>query len=656
MEAPHAGRLFLHWDHAAEQWLLQHVSLGLMVGLPQGPAWQLDFDSDGAGFIAAPCADGSQQTEWASDLFDYALVVEGDSAALNVIGRDGSRMALQDFRASHTTLEVPLRESALAHTWVVIAYRLRRSWGAFCFWSLKSLRNCFVSDESCTASAWYQNWWVWWDKYLNKLGMNATEHLRRPVRTQHEAKKQKAEPKGDLDVRVFEEAAVSSYGMVALVVKWCSPSVTSKPKTENVRVVWERCLQCIVDTFLVLEQPVAWPIALSQDAVAMPGLPISGGRIGNLVVAGGEVCVSRLRGLDWPVLTDLLSNMQCFEERAKLVTFMQRLHIAGKKGVWLFKQMVWHIGAALEGALVAGKTAADMADEGLADACASLGDEGGMGQSRLDHERSKRRLKKKGRFAIKVARVVGQSRCIAKYFFCTRRVFHRPHHLSIAVDASRVSKKDYLVGAAGLPNGVLVWLPPQATYVCALVWGTQGKQSGGCTGMVFQAHKEFSRDIARFPGTQGIRSLGWIPGTQGIRARHSPFLGAHKENRVGGPFLAGTETNPRRCPASVRRPRTIWRTRSGWTSCRRLGERSPRRSGSVGPVRRPPSRRSARCTASKPSTGFGPRAISSRPHAAVRGCIGNSPRRPRTGRQRMLGGRSHSVWIKVGTAGQPPIG
>lgn len=463
-EAPHLGRVSLSWDSVRGQWLLYDTTLGLTIGLDPCHQWELRFTEGGVGYLLRDSGDERQTAISVSDFFDYALVQDrGQPGQMKVLARDGSQTPLQDFKQSHDSLEVPLRQAALACTSLCVVYRLKRAWGAWCFWSLKALRNNFCPASDTTPSSWYQNWWQWWEKHLLRLDIPPREHLRRPVRTQHAPKRQFTEVDDNgIDVRVFEEASASSYAMVALLVKWCSRSVTSKPKTESLRCAWQRCAQSLVDTFLVLEEPLVWPIVLSETAVATPGLPLSGGKMVDLGIVRGQVQLSSLLGEGSSIMSRLLELMNCFEMNMHLVEFLQRLSAVGVKGHWLLKQMVWHLAAALEGALlpnvptekvVLAEQATDTKKDPAAD-CA--------GQSRRAHARDRRRLKLRIKMKVKPARVLGSALRIAKYFFAGRKCFEKPHHMSIAVDAGRVGKIEYMCGVAGLPSGDVVWLPPQA--------------------------------------------------------------------------------------------------------------------------------------------------------------------------------------------------
>lgn len=230
-ESPHEGRLSLIHDAQSGQDLLHDATLGLTCELPAGGSWDLTFDNNGMGIVRSVEA-GAEVAQSASEFFEFALMTMGSS--LHVLSRSGGVTCLQDFKQEHETLEVPLRQQAAAHTSVCLVYRLRHCWGAFCFWSLRSLRSLFCRTPELSYSKWYQNWWQWWEKYLGRIGIAPSEHLRRPVRTLNSAKRVKMDiVENNLDVRIFSEVAASSYAVLALLVRWSCPSVSRVTKDEG---------------------------------------------------------------------------------------------------------------------------------------------------------------------------------------------------------------------------------------------------------------------------------------------------------------------------------------------------------------------------------------------------------------------------------------
>lgn len=226
-----------------------------------------------------------------------------------------------------------------------------------------------------------------------------------------------------------------------------------------------------------------WPIVLSESAVATPGLPTSGGMIVDFKVEVGQVQVSSLRS-EGSLLCGLLEQMNAFEMSVILIEFLQRLSAVGKKGQWSLRQLVWHFGAALEGALISSTPVENVVLAGeVMEARKSLASEG-AGPSQRVHDRDRRRAKMKVRMSVKPAMVHGFTGRIAKYFFAARSCFQKPHHLTMAVDAGRVGKIDYMCGVIGLPSGHVAWLPPQAFIALAVRLG---------------AHKEFNPQ--RKPGS-----------------------------------------------------------------------------------------------------------------------------------------------------------
>lgn len=168
MEVSQRDRVTLHYDRGSQLWLLHDSVLGRTCCLPTAAGWSLLFDERGMGFVKQQ---GSEDNvvQWASEFFAEALLenVAGHNGFV-VLTRNGDLLPLQEYKQEHDTLEVPVREHGTVKVVLVVAFLLQRWWGAFCFWSLKSLRGAFVGDANCSASAWYQNWWVWWEKYLSK--------------------------------------------------------------------------------------------------------------------------------------------------------------------------------------------------------------------------------------------------------------------------------------------------------------------------------------------------------------------------------------------------------------------------------------------------------------------------------------------------------
>lgn len=181
MEVSQRDRVTLHYDRGSQLWLLHDSVLGRTCCLPTAAGWSLLFDERGMGFVKQQ---GSEDNvvQWASEFFAEALLghVAGHSGFV-VLTRNGDLLPLQEYKQEHDTLEVPVREHGTVKVVLVVAFLLQRWWGAFCFWSLKSLRGALVGDANCSASAWYQNWWVWWEKYLGKFGIAPELHLRRPL-------------------------------------------------------------------------------------------------------------------------------------------------------------------------------------------------------------------------------------------------------------------------------------------------------------------------------------------------------------------------------------------------------------------------------------------------------------------------------------------
>lgn len=155
MEVSQRDRVTLHYDRGSQLWLLHDNVFGRTCCLPTAAGWSLLFDERGMGFVKQQ---GSEDNvvQWASEFFAEALLenVAGHNGFV-VLTRNGDLLPLQEYKQEHDTLEVPVREHGTVKVVLVVAFLLQRWWGAFCFWSLKSLRGAFVGDANCSASAWY---------------------------------------------------------------------------------------------------------------------------------------------------------------------------------------------------------------------------------------------------------------------------------------------------------------------------------------------------------------------------------------------------------------------------------------------------------------------------------------------------------------------
>lgn len=137
--------------------------------------------------------------------------------------------------------------------------------------------------------------------------------------------------------------------------------------------------------------------------------------------------------------------MDCAQEHEPLLSFLHKVHNCGRKAQWWFAQLIRHLGCMLEMSLLpTGQQAAPDAGDRRAEGDGAQSAEAMVSSSRLKHEALRRRMRFAASMRVRIADPQGVNLNVVKYFFCMRRHFQKPDHLSIAVDASRVGKKNYL--------------------------------------------------------------------------------------------------------------------------------------------------------------------------------------------------------------------
>lgn len=94
-----------------------------------------------------------------------------------------------------------------------------------------------------------------------------------------------------------------------------------------------------------------------------------------------------------------------------------------------------------------------------------------IGDMAIDDDPLVARSANKPKFSVSRALcfLTGSTR-VLRYFYAGRRMFGSPRFLSLAVDASRVSRKKMLLTAMALPTNIAMWAPPQAPSAASCQW------------------------------------------------------------------------------------------------------------------------------------------------------------------------------------------
>ena len=182
-----------------------------------------------------------------------------------------------------------------------------------------------------------------------------------------------------------------------------------------------------------------------------PGVPLWGAFPVLLVMVDGLVDVKGLR--DGGPLGRELHAAFGNPSTMSLLDLLRGAHNAGKAGEVLFRQLVWHFASLVETAML-----------GL--------DDGGAAEKKKDElaevdvgsdavERKSSLWPRLGKLARSLTHAFSKEVQQLKYYYCSRRVFAKPSHISVTLDALRLNRRNVLLGLMALPSNVAAWLPPQ---------------------------------------------------------------------------------------------------------------------------------------------------------------------------------------------------
>jgi hypothetical protein len=272
------------WNPHLRRWVLQCSLTGDRDVLPDihPEQWQLRQDAEGQAYVCAP----GQQPVWTVQRLTHTILPDPkDEKRWVITNDDGLIGSLQDFKAGHAIIDVPMRLAGTAHPVTLRAYRLARPWdGAVVWWSLKSLHEQIHGKLAQTPSQWYQNWWQWWGKRCVKLGLQES-HLRKASPTKHA----KAEDNAlGLKLRCFEEACCSSFALLALWPKWAMES-NHKNKDVAVTVAWRAALMGFLTSLMDRSGNHDWQCFADSQIVLVPGQPLQGHVAFHVQVRAGRV-------------------------------------------------------------------------------------------------------------------------------------------------------------------------------------------------------------------------------------------------------------------------------------------------------------------------------------------------------------------------------
>lgn len=194
-------------------------------------------------------------------------------------------------------------------------------------------------------------------------------------------------------------------------------------------------------------------VFLDARVTCEPGLPPQGKTPVVMRASGGVIDLGVLEPFRDTKLVAALMSMCSSQAEVGLGELLVVTFDGGVRWAWLFKQLVWTIGSALEERLLA-----------LAGQMAALEE-----CSTLSAKQRRDATKALGNFAKTVSmkeRLEKNARKeVASYWLASRQAFHNELAISLAVDATRAGGRGLFVGFCCTPDNKGVWLPPQVADV-----------------------------------------------------------------------------------------------------------------------------------------------------------------------------------------------
>ena len=235
--------------------------------------WTLQFSHLGAFVVDAT----GLQKPWVDDLLQFTVSVDKDAdgdAGDNVVVLVGEDvMSLGDFSARYTADKHGINFFGDQQTDLPV-YLLRQCVaGAWGLWGLAAIYRAVIGEKKTTAQSWYQGWWSWWSKGLDKRGAPQFQHLRKAWKTDHTTVHNEAE----IDRHRMPEASMSTFGLVHHFARWSSPSPCGKEKDGANMEKWSIAFDAFIDRFVTQEQAaMEWSVCVDPAVELRLGLPPSG--------------------------------------------------------------------------------------------------------------------------------------------------------------------------------------------------------------------------------------------------------------------------------------------------------------------------------------------------------------------------------------------
>jgi hypothetical protein len=437
---PWDGAVALQHDDAANRWVLHHRWTGEALSLDGGP-WSIGFDEDGSGLLV----DDLGEPCWVQDRLRVKLRYSGRGALL-VTEPGGVEQLLFDRAAQRVQKQVFIKPVASEGFLLEVADFRHRVQGAFVWWSLPCLYKCLGLPGQ--PHQFYHKQWGRWQDWCESLSLT-TPHLRRAVVT-HYYKGVPTEEAGHEQLwRCLGFYSWSSHALVALLARLGSEKW--RQRVEERRLAFSAALTAVLKR--ALTDPKCTIRLFMPSDTCIPGLPATGEgpsvevTISEMLIDLSPLlgCENRL-GAKW---CQCLRLAAC-GPRVGLAQFVQAAHDAGEDCKDLFKQLVMFFGTLL--------------DEGVhnrcSDAVAAFGEDAGNLGAQVGM--SKVRLRKRLVDIVRLRSLNHEAERRMQYFIACRGLFGGRKNFALAIDATRMGKKNIVAGVLTTSDGYCAICPPQA--------------------------------------------------------------------------------------------------------------------------------------------------------------------------------------------------
>jgi hypothetical protein len=444
-ENPHLNRTFLMCKLTEEK-----------VYLPDN-SWALSHDDDQKAYIQPCGGESSYCEEWMDNIvFEFPE----DSGKLRVNFANGEHrrtLSLEEYQQRHRPHKVPL--NIIGHALLVgfDVFALHSSvGGAWVLWSLSSMFGQIITGVDTTCASWYHNWWPWWRKILEKLGMDPAKHLRKPMMINVGSKAAEMDP-----LRFLHVPVLSSYAVIALLTRWGNISKGSVAKNEETRQAWRLLRESMFKKFIVCHEFVELCFYIDSAAVATPGLPLQGLNGIRLPVRNGNMDLTPFASSDLPMLSCIPTKFQHLEDLSAvpISEVCDVIEAGGRSTHCLWMQMVVSLGAMIEQSIICNLAVVEPDEVFVSESHLLAGT--------AERQRMGRLLRFQSKMKIAPQCTVDMCLRLLQFFFAIRCAFVNLRCFSLACDASRLGGLNRMIGFVARPDNVGGFLQPVAS-----LWGT----------------------------------------------------------------------------------------------------------------------------------------------------------------------------------------